>query len=89
MTIRDFSKLTIVTLLAVSSVLVGCTKSTGSVEAPETETPAADVIKIGVFEPLTGANAAGGADELAGIKLAHKLTATVLGRKIELVIADN
>lgn len=89
MTIRDFSKLTIVTLLAVGSVLVGCTKSTGSVEAPETETPAADVIKIGVFEPLTGANAAGGADELAGIKLAHKLTPTVLGRKIELVIADN
>ena len=89
MTIRDFSKFTIVTLLAASAVLIGCSKNTDSVEVPETEAPAADVIKIGVFEPLTGANAAGGTDELAGIKLAHKLMPTVLGRKIELVIADN
>ena len=35
-----------------------------------------DVIKIGVFEPLTGANGAGGADEYDGVKLAHKLMPT-------------
>ncbi len=52
-----------------------------------------NVVKIGVFEPLTGANGAGGADEAEGVKLANALypTVTVGGKeyKIELVVADN
>jgi branched-chain amino acid transport system substrate-binding protein len=52
-----------------------------------------DVIKVGVFEPLTGANAAGGALEVEGIRLANELNPTVeVGGKtykVELVIADN
>lgn len=50
---------------------------------------AADVIKIGVFEPMTGANAGGGQLEVDGIKLANQLYPEVLGKKVELVIADN
>lgn len=50
---------------------------------------ASDVIKVGVFLPLTGDNAAGGELELRGIKLANKLHPEVLGKKIELVVADN
>jgi branched-chain amino acid transport system substrate-binding protein len=54
---------------------------------------AGDVIKIGVFEPLTGANAAGGAMELEGIRLANELNPTVeVGGKtykVELVVVDN
>ena len=50
-------------------------------------------MKIGVFEPMTGANAAGGAMEVEGIKLANELYPTVKvgGKdyKIELVLADN
>lgn len=50
-------------------------------------------VKFGVFEPLTGANAGGGALEVEGVKLANELypTVTVDGKeyKIELVIADN
>lgn len=48
-----------------------------------------DVIKIGVFEPLTGANAAGGQMELEGIRVAHSLKGEVLGKKIVLVEVDN
>ncbi|WBW97173.1 ABC transporter substrate-binding protein [Oceanirhabdus sp. W0125-5] len=48
-----------------------------------------DVIKIGVFEPLTGANAAGGALEVEGIKLANELYPEILGKKVELIILDN
>jgi branched-chain amino acid transport system substrate-binding protein len=52
-----------------------------------------NVIKIGVFEPLTGANGAGGADEAEGVKLANILyPAVTVGNKeykIELVVADN
>jgi len=54
---------------------------------------APDTIKIGVFEPLTGANAAGGALEVEGIKLANEMYPAVrVGDreyKVELVIADN
>ena len=48
-----------------------------------------NVVKVGVFLPLTGDNAAGGELELRGIKLANKLHPEVNGKKIELVVADN
>ena len=48
-----------------------------------------DVIKIGVFEPLSGANAAGGEMEYEGIQVAHSLKNEVLGKKIVLVPVDN
>ncbi|MDR0645213.1 MAG: ABC transporter substrate-binding protein [Treponema sp.] len=52
-----------------------------------------DIIKIGVFEPMTGANAAGGAMEVEGIRLANDLfpTVDVNGKtyKVELVVVDN
>lgn len=50
---------------------------------------AEEVIKVGVFLPLTGDNAAGGELELRGIKLANENHATVLGKKIQLVVQDN
>lgn len=74
-------KRTVLILLAIfmisALVLTGCGEKTS------------DVIKIGVFEPITGANAAGGQLEVEGIKLANQLYPEVLGKKVELVIADN
>ncbi len=72
--------------------LTGCVQK--AAEPAPTDQPAAggessDVIKIGVFEPLTGANAAGGEMEVEGAKLANKMFPEVLGQKIELVIVDN
>ena len=52
-------------------------------------TDSAGTIKIGVFQPLTGAHAAGGELELKGIRLANKLYPEVLGKKIELIEGDN
>lgn len=86
---KSVSKLT---ALLLTSVLLaaGCSNG-GSTTTPSSggTTPAGGTIKIGVFEPLTGANAAGGLLELDGIKLAHKLYPSVLGQQIELVQADN
>ena len=48
-----------------------------------------DVIKIGVFNCLTGQNAFGGQLELEGTQLAHKEIPEVLGKKVELVVVDN
>lgn len=70
--------------------LVVCVLIAGAVFAGgEQEQAGSEVIKIGVFEPMTGANAAGGAMEVEGIKLANKLYPEVLGKKVELVIVDN
>ena len=73
--------------LMLSAFFTGC----GQTQTSETALP--EVIKIGVFEPLTGANAAGGILEKQGIALAHELypTATVNGAQIpvEIQYADN
>ena len=50
---------------------------------------AEDTIKIGVFEPLTGSYAGGGAMEIEGFELAHEMYPEVLGKQIELVKADS
>lgn len=50
---------------------------------------AAEPIKIGVFQPLTGAFSGAGNMQLRGIKLAHKLKGSVLGSPIELLVEDN
>lgn len=50
---------------------------------------AGDVIKIGVFEPFTGAAASGGELTFEGIELAFAEVPEILGKKIELVKVDN
>ena len=64
-------------------LVAGCGGS-GSKSGADSKT-----VKVGVFLPLTGDNAAGGELELRGIKLANKLHPEVNGKKIELVVADN
>lgn len=65
-------------------LLSGCGKQTSIESKSELE-----VIKIGVIEPLSGANEEGGKLELEGIKLANDMYPMILGRKVQLVIADN
>jgi branched-chain amino acid transport system substrate-binding protein len=48
-----------------------------------------ETIRIGVFEPLSGAYAKYGALERTGIELAHKLYPDVDGKSVQLVFADN
>ena len=54
---------------------------------------AENVVKVGVFEPASGDNGAGGKQEVIGIEYANSLvpTVTVGGEeyKVELVIVDN
>jgi len=73
-------------ILASSAFFTGCSKP-----AKEGGDAAAtgDVIKIGVFEPLTGENGGGGAQEADGIKYANEMYPEVLGKKVELVVVDN
>ena len=77
----------LISLLAITLmfavVIVGCGGSKPAEQA------SGDVIKIGVYEPLTGDNAAGGQLTLEGMQLANKLYPEVLGKKVELVVVDN
>lgn len=77
---KIFSLLAITVIFAL--VLAGCGGSKPAATA-------SNVIKIGVFEPLTGDNAAGGQLTLEGMRLANKLYPEVMGKKVELVVVDN
>jgi branched-chain amino acid transport system substrate-binding protein len=78
-------------ILAASLLVTGCGNSAAPASSGSSNgsNSSGDTIKIGVFEPMTGANAAGGALEVEGVKLANKLYPEVLGKKIELVLVDN
>ena len=77
---KKIISLTVTSILMILA-LVGCGKKESAADS--------NVIKIGVFEPVTGANAGGAKCEIEGIKLANKLYPEVLGKKVELVIVDN
>ena len=76
----------VMSVLLASAVMLGAFTGCGG---DKKEAKKADTVKVGVFLPLTGDNAAGGELELRGVKLAHKLHPEVLGKKVELVVADN
>ena len=73
--------LLLVVVMLVSVFAAGCGSSGSSTDAKS--------VKVGVFEPFTGANAAGGALEKEGIELAHELYPTVLDMPVEVVYVDN
>lgn len=78
----------ILCVMMLFTLVSGCGSKSTSGEQSSTSTDS-NVIKIGVLEPMTGANAAGGALEVEGIKLANKMYPEVLGKKVQLVIVDN
>lgn len=91
---------TMAALLTLSIAFTGCQKkeeapapaTDNKQEQAATTEPSGDdgdVIKIGVFEPLTGENGGGGQQELDGIKYANEMYPEVLGKKVELVVVDN
>jgi len=91
-------KLMAITLVSamIFTALTGCGGSGegGEVSAEGgSESASGDVIKIGVFQPITGSMAAGGAIQIEGIELAHseRPTVTIDGKEyqVELVKADN
>ena len=84
--------------IALALVMVFALCACGSSSAPAASDSSAaasgeKVVKIGVFEPLTGDSAAGGKQEVLGMQYANHITPTVdIGGetyKVELVYADN
>lgn len=79
----------IIIMIVCTALLSGCT-TLENFKSTFLETEAKEnVVRIGVFEPLSGKEKAHGEQELQGIELAHELFPEVLGKKVELVYADN
>ena len=93
--IMKLSKLCLVVcmLVLVAGLFAGCTAPQTATQAPaqgenQPATKPAEVV-IGVFEPMTGAQAAGGAQTYQGIQLAAEQNKDVLGVPIRVVLVDN
>jgi len=72
-------------LIIISAVLLGCApaaEETGEIEEIEE-------VVIGVYEPMTGAQAAGGVQTMQGVDLAYAQKDEVLGVPIRMVLVDN
>lgn len=89
--LKKLSKSIIVLLIFSILMIFGCERTE---KDPSSETRADRVqrperVKIGVFEPLSGAYQYAGNLELEGIQLANELYPVVDGIKLELVVMDN
>lgn len=77
-------------LVFASVSLSGCTTFDNFAEAfLNKNSKTENTIRIGVHEPVTGADSQQGELEIRGIELANKLYPKALGRDVELVYADN
>ena len=84
----------LVMALVMVFALCACGESSAPAAGSSDSSASGDkVVKIGVFEPTSGQNAAGGKKEILGIEYAHSLypTVDINGEtyNIELVYADN
>lgn len=83
---KKLLSIALVFAMASTVMFTGCGGSDNAAEGSET-------VKIGVFQPITGSMAAGGAIQIEGIELANseRPTVTIDGKEVtvELVKADN
>lgn len=83
----------ILTAAMAGTMLAGCSGSGKGAAGGETSGDGAKVVKIGVYEPASGDNGAGGKQETLGMQYANHKTPTVeIGGqeyKVELEIVDN
>ncbi len=82
--------ITLMICMTSSLFLFGCTSFDNFKSSfITTEVDDENTVRIGVFEPLSGAEKEHGELELEGIELAHELFPEVIGKQIQLVYADN
>lgn len=88
---RRGRKLYIILCLILIYIILTCCKASNMETLKNTyeESTYPEVVRIGVFEPITGIYSYAGNLELEGIKLANQLYPSVDDIKIELVVMDN
>ena len=85
--------LALVLALCMVFALCACGSSSAPAASDSSASSGEKVVKIGVFEPQSGQNAAGGKKEILGIEYANSIkpTVTINGEEytVQLVYADN
>ncbi len=83
--------ITILIILVLTALsLSGCTTFEHfKIAFIDKQEPKEGTIRIGVFEPLSGADSSKAALEIEGIEMAHEMYPTVAGKEVELIYADN
>ena len=89
---KKLTALVLALCMALGLVACGGSKDTGSA-AGSTAAASGDTVKIGVYEPQSGDNGAGGKQEILGVQYANSIAPTVeIGGKtynVKLEIVDN
>jgi branched-chain amino acid transport system substrate-binding protein len=75
--------------IMISIVLSGCESYDNFITGMQPEDKSEPTVRIGVFEPLTGADAEYGELEKRGIELAHELYPKAVEKPVELIFEDN
>lgn len=90
MTQREKRKLALLCMISVllMCVLAGCATYDNFQQGFFTK-KTEEVVRFGVYQPLSGADKEKAALEIKGIELAHTLFPEALGKRIELIYADN
>lgn len=87
---KQSKKLLLIIVAAVMFTFTGCTTFDSFKTEFITGGESIDkIVKIGVFEPISGEDKDKAALEIEGIELAHSMYPTVDGKKVELIYADN
>ena len=90
---KKFFALMLALVMSLSLVACGGSSSGSSDAAEDTATESAKVVKIGVYEPQTGDNGAGGKQEILGMQYANVVQPTVEINgetyEVQLEIVDN
>lgn len=73
-------------LVIITGLFAGCAPKPGA--APADGAKPSEIV-IGVYEPMTGSQAAGGVQTMQGVDLAYEQKKEVLGVPIKLVLVDN
>ena len=80
----------VVVVVMTAGLMSGCTTFDNFKKAFLNKNPENDAqIKIGIYEPMTGADHEAGAAEVKGIELAYSLYPEIAGATVELIYADN
>lgn len=85
---KKISIILILTLL-ISIAFAGCESYDNFIAGFQPPDKSEPTVRIGVFEPLTGADAVYGELEIRGIQLAHELYPNAVYKPVELIIEDN
>ena len=86
---RKFRTIIVWVLMVGLCIITACTRDSNVGADRSLASSADDIVRIGIYQPLSGKDQDHADKEIMGIELAHRLYPRVQGKKVELIYADN